>query len=97
MKKVRQIDVYSRLQSRSYEDKDSKMVYVTEVVADNIQFLEPRGSSPSQVHDTSGPQQGQYQQGQQSQNIQSQRQEPKSDVFKSEGEPIDISDDDLPF
>jgi len=97
MKKGSQIGVDGRLQSRSYEDKDGKMVYVTEVVADNIQFLEPRSSSQSQVHDTSGPQQGQYQQGQQSQNIQAQKEETKSDVFKSEGEPIDISDDDLPF
>lgn len=39
IKKGGLIGVDGRLQSRSY-DNDGKTVYVTEVVADNIQFLE---------------------------------------------------------
>ena len=34
--------VDGRLQSRSYENKDGQRVFVTEVVADSVQFLEPK-------------------------------------------------------
>ena len=34
-----QIAVRGRLQTRSYEDKDGRKVYVTEVVADQVQLL----------------------------------------------------------
>lgn len=98
MKKGSQIGVDGRLQSRSYEDQDGKMVYVTEVVADSVQFLEPRGSGQDGRQDTSGfQQQGQFQQGQRQQTPQPAQRKQTSDVFKKEGEPIDISDDDLPF
>src|SRR5690625_512361 len=99
MKKGSQIGVDGRLQSRSYEDQDGKMVYVTEVVADSVQFLEPRGNAQERRQDTSGlQQQGQFHQGQRPQPTpQAPQHEQTSDVFKSEGEPIDISDDDLPF
>lgn len=33
------IGVVGRLQSRSYDDKDGKRIYITEVVADTIEFL----------------------------------------------------------
>lgn len=42
MKKGNQIGVDGRIQTRTYEDKDGKKVYVTEVVADSVQFLESR-------------------------------------------------------
>src|SRR5699024_896354 len=47
MKNGNLIGVDGRLQSLSYEWQDGKMVYVTEVVVDSVQFLEPRGSSGS--------------------------------------------------
>ena len=34
-----QVGVRGRLQTRSYEDKDGRKVYVTEVVADQVQLL----------------------------------------------------------
>lgn len=37
--------VDGRLQSRSYENNEGKRVFVTEVVADSVQFLEPKGNS----------------------------------------------------
>ncbi|MBE3550058.1 MAG: Single-stranded DNA-binding protein [Brockia lithotrophica] len=44
LKKGRQVAVEGRLQSRSYENRDGQRVYVTEVVAENILFLDaPRG------------------------------------------------------
>lgn len=43
MKKGSMIGVDGRIQTRSYEGQDGKMVYVTEVLAENIQYLESRG------------------------------------------------------
>ncbi len=39
-----QIYVEGRLQTRNYDDKDGKKVYVTEVVADNVILLGGRGA-----------------------------------------------------
>jgi single-strand DNA-binding protein len=40
--------VDGRLQSRSYEGQDGKKVFVTEVVAESVQFLEPKGNDNGQ-------------------------------------------------
>jgi len=97
MKKGSQVGVDGRLQSRTYEGQDGKTVYVTEVVADSVQFLESKGASQ-------GSGQGDYQQQGQSYNQNPpqtqqshQNQSQPEDPFKDAGEPIDISDDDLPF
>ncbi|HDF6786640.1 TPA: single-stranded DNA-binding protein [Staphylococcus aureus] len=37
--------VDGRLQTRSYENKDGQRVFVTEVVADSVQFLEPKNNN----------------------------------------------------
>ncbi|HCY2843017.1 single-stranded DNA-binding protein [Staphylococcus aureus] len=37
--------VDGRLQTRSYDNKDGKRVFVTEVVADSVQFLEPKNNN----------------------------------------------------
>lgn len=37
--------VDGRIQSRSYENNEGKRIFVTEVVADSVQFLEPKNSS----------------------------------------------------
>ena len=39
-----QIYVEGRLQTRNYEDKDGKKVYITEVVAENVVLLGGRGA-----------------------------------------------------
>src|SRR5690625_2851849 len=44
MKKGSQIGVDGRIQTRSYENQEGKTVYVTEVLAESIQFLESRNS-----------------------------------------------------
>ena len=115
MRKGSLIGVDGRIQTRSYEGQDGKMVYVTEVVADNIQFLESRSASQERGAGAPGyqPNQNQFQQNpnqfggqpefQPNPNPnpyqgQSQSQGPSTeDPFRNNGEPIDISDDDLPF
>lgn len=40
-----QVAVEGRIQTRNYQGKDGNTVYVTEVVADSVQFLESKNSS----------------------------------------------------
>jgi len=71
MKKGSLIGVEGRIQTGSYEGQDGKRVYTTDVVADSVQFLEPRsgGGAPAsnqyggQSYANSQPQQ-QYSGGQ---------------------------------
>ena len=43
--KGNQIAVEGRIQTRNYDDKDGKRVYVTEILATNISFLDAKGTS----------------------------------------------------
>ncbi|WP_010531287.1 single-stranded DNA-binding protein [Lentibacillus jeotgali] len=90
MKKGSMVGVDGRLQSRTFEGRDGNTVFVTEVVADSVQFLESKGASQNRDQQPSGfpPNQNQNQ-NQPNQN--------SDNPFKDNGEPIDISDDDLPF
>lgn len=45
MKKGSLIGVEGRIQTGSFEGQDGKRIYTTDVVADSIQFLEPRSNS----------------------------------------------------
>lgn len=45
LKKGSLAGVDGRLQTRNYEGQDGRRVYVTEVVADSVQFLDTRGSN----------------------------------------------------
>lgn len=94
MKKGSQIGVDGRIQTRSYEGQDGKMVYVTEVLAENISFLESRGQqrnddAGSPYDYQSGPSTGQ------SRTNLGQAQQDNNQF--AGGEQIDISSDDLPF
>ncbi len=93
-KKGNQIAVEGRIQTRNYDDKDGKKVYVTEILASNISFLDSKGtgatgntsfnnlSEPPMV-DTS------------SNNMETVSVE--KDPFEAFGDSIEISDNDLPF
>ncbi len=110
LKKGSLAGVDGRLQSRSYEDQTGKRVYVTEVVAESVQFLEPKsgsgnsggggGNNNNYYGGGQGGQGGQQNPFSQNQN-QNQRNQGRSnfddDPFANDGKPIDISDDDLPF
>lgn len=49
MKKGSLIGIEGRIQTGSYEGQDGKRVYTTDIIADSVQFLEPRGgTNPSQ-------------------------------------------------
>lgn len=75
--------VDGRIQSRHYEGQDGKRVYVTEVVAESVQFLEPKGSRQTTSFPTDPP--PTYDDGS------------GRDPFGKDAKPLDISPDDLPF
>ena len=43
LKKGNKVAVVGRLQTRSYDDKDGVKRYVTDIVADEVEFLTPKG------------------------------------------------------
>lgn len=43
--KGKRVAIDGRVQTRNYENKDGKKVYVTEIIADNVQFLTPKSKT----------------------------------------------------
>lgn len=80
--------VDGRLQTRSYDNKDGQRVFVTEVVADSVQFLEPKNNNQQPNNN--------YQQQNNAYNAPQNRQQ-SNNPFANANAPIDISSDDLPF
>lgn len=91
MKKGSLIGVDGRIQTRNYEGQDGKRVYVTEVVADSIQFLETKGAQSN-----SRQQSDSYQDNYNQNNY---NQEQRNSFSPNYTEPSfpNIEDDDLPF
>lgn len=87
------VAVDGRIQTRNYEDKDGKRVYVTEVVADRVQFLDSRNSgntAASTAEDNVSPADFQTETNVNETNV-------SDDVFADFGSSIEISDDDIAF
>ena len=108
-KKGALIGVTGRIQTRSYDNQQGQRVYVTEVVAESFQLLESRGqqnqsNSFQNGNSNSGNFQNGNNQGYQSQSG-NQQQTPNFGRESQQGSffhgqttnPVDISDDDLPF
>jgi single-stranded DNA-binding protein len=92
LSKGRQVAVEGRIQTRNYENNEGKKVYVTEVIASNVEFLgsandqnrsvvSPSNDNPFDM-DMSAP---------------SETTSVDNDPFASFGEKVEISDSDLPF
>lgn len=101
MKKGSMVGVDGRIQTRSFDGQDGKRVFITEVVAESVQFLESKGSSQSGQNMQGNPAPNTSNQGSPNQNQsgfnQNQSQQQDKNPFEDQGEPVDISDDDLPF
>ena len=87
-----QVAIDGRLQTRTYDGEDGKKRYITEVIADNVQFLDTKSSrdlsydsSSSSVTPSSFSQD------------MSPTTEVKNDPFADFGASIEINDDELPF
>lgn len=81
MSKGSQVGVDGRIQTRTYDAQDGKKVFVTEILAESIQFLESKNSNKQQSQPR--PQQNNQQQSQQ--------------TYEQAGRQVDIQDSDLPF
>ena len=109
MTKGRLIAVEGRIQVRNYDNNEGRKVYVTEVIASNVQFLESKNASPSNGGNgfnsmPEPPMQSEptpYDFGDSnpsSNNIMpTMNIEDEKDPFASFGESVEISDNDLPF
>lgn len=100
LKKGSLAGVEGRIQTGSFEGQDGKRVYTTDVVADSVQFLEPRGASGDRPQGQSygAPSQNQYSSYQQNQSPNQQNYtNVGNDPFANSSGPIEISEDDLPF
>ena len=100
MRKGSLIGVDGRIQTRSYENQEGRRVWVTEVLAENIQFLESKGASQQRADYGLHAQNDSYQH-QPSAPVHQPFDETQTFGDESPLEPdveqIDISDDDLPF
>lgn len=99
LRKGRLAAVEGRINVRNYENNEGRRIYVTEIIADNVRFLESNRESGA-------PQQGNgggYSSGGGG-NVSSPdpsygggNRTGSSDPYKDDGRPIDINPDDLPF
>src|SRR5690625_1231591 len=63
MRKGNLVGVDGRVQTRSYDNQEGRRVYVTEILAESVYFLESRGSGGAQQGQQGGAQQrGNFQQ-----------------------------------
>jgi len=95
-----QVAIDGRIQTRSYDGQDGQKRYVTEVVADNVQFLGTKGNNSNggdnsyaqpAFNDNATP----YDFAQTPAN--NQTTDVSNDPFADFGSSIEISDDELPF
>lgn len=103
LKKGSLCGIDGRIQTRNYENKEGQRVYVTEVVCESVQFLEPKGSN-NQNHDKNAYDNSRMkntESGSQSayggNQATGQSKEVEENPFHNSKGPVDISDDDLPF
>ncbi len=106
MSKGRLVAVEGRIQTRNYENNEGRRVYVTEVVADNVQFLESKNAvnnSASSYQNMPEPpmEKTPYDFGDNDNNtvaeVSHETVEVEKDPFANFGESIEINDNDLPF
>jgi len=82
VRKGHQIGVEGRVQTGSYE-KDGQRIYTTDIIVNNVQFLESRNhSQPNNSQQQVNAYNNEVKQAQ---------------SFENEGQQIDVNSDDLPF
>src|SRR5699024_486013 len=90
-----QIAVVGRIQTRNYENKEGVRIYVTEVVANQVQLLDSKGSN----NGTQGQNNNSYTTayGGQNQRPQPPQRAVEENPFANEDGTVDIQDSELPF
>lgn len=85
-----QVAIDGRIQTRTYDGEDGKKRYITEVVADNVQFLDTKGARESINTSTQDVTPSDFSDSMPTTNV-------KNDPFSDFGSSIEINDDELPF
>ena len=96
-KKGNQIAVDGRIQTRNYDDKDGKRVYVTEILANSISFLDSKGTGTTGSNSFYGMPEPPVQQQNEVIPEKVETVSAFEDPFEAFGDSIEISDNDLPF
>lgn len=91
LRKGRLCAVEGRIQTRNYDNAEGKKVYVTEVIADNVRFLESANKDSNSSSNAGSNEVSSY-----NRNGSGGTPRDNQDPFLDSGMPIDISDD-LPF
>ena len=87
-----QVAIDGRIQTRSYDDKDGNKRYVTEVIADNVEFLGSKASNNNSSSDNQGPTPYDFDTAPDTKGT-----DVDNNPFADFGSSIEISDDELPF
>ncbi len=88
-----QVAVEGRIQTRNYDDQEGKRHYITEIIADNVQFLDAKGSKDNSIGASNTSQDvtpNDFPETLETTSV-------KNDPFADFGASIEISDDELPF
>ncbi|MBF2642716.1 single-stranded DNA-binding protein [Listeria seeligeri] len=96
LKKGSLTGVDGRVQTRNYEGNDGKRVYVTEIVAESVQFLEPKNNNAEGATSNNYQGEANYSNNSKTTPYRADSSQ-KKDSFANEGTPVDINPDDLPF
>ncbi|ELX9348458.1 single-stranded DNA-binding protein [Listeria monocytogenes] len=96
LKKGSMAGVDGRVQTRNYEDSDGKRVFVTEVVAESVQFLDPKNNNVEGTTSNNYQNKANYSNNNKTSSYRADTSQ-NSNSFANEGKPIDINEDDLPF
>ena len=86
-----QIAVDGRIQTGSYDGQDGKKVYTTDVIVENFQFLDSKGSRPVTDDSESSLTPGDFP------DFEGDYTSDSSDPFADFGAKIEVSDNELPF
>ncbi|MHA7963571.1 single-stranded DNA-binding protein [Paenibacillus sp. CAU 1782] len=98
LRKGRLAAVEGRINVRNYENNEGRRVYITEVIADNVRFLESNREIGAPQQGNSGGNSSGFGSGDNSSGSSySGGNRTGNDPFKDDGRPIDINPDDLPF
>lgn len=76
------VGLEGRIQTRTFEAKDSTKKYITEVIAERIEFLSTKKNNGSEPVEEV---------------VQKQNEETSNDPFKEFGESVEVQDSDLPW
>lgn len=90
--------IEGRIQTSNFEGKDGNRIFMTEVVADSVQFLEPRGTSEQRGYNTEYDGQQYDTRANAPSHAPSQQQYTDNKYSGNQGgAPPNVEDDDLPF